>query len=136
MDFTSPINYHCLLNALYIYADFFLGNPPELHLSQSLSSVDDLRVQDYAQRTLLRTACTAQLVRAVHAVRHTASYYQVWAETSDPGRTLDFTSAVFPSTDSRLVLQMVRDGQRILWLKQSCRNAYIGYLIATDWIRF
>ena len=136
MDITSPVNHHCLLNALHVYTDFFLGQPPDLHLSQPLTSVDDLRVQDYAQRTLLRTACAAQLVRAVHAVRHAASHYQVWAETSDPDKVLDFTRAVFPGTDSRLVLQMVSDGQWILWLEQSCRNAYIGYLMAADWARF
>lgn len=136
MDDTSSINHHCLLNALHVYAPYFLSQPLDLHLCQPLAPVSDIRLQDYAQRTLLRTACAAQLVRAVCAVRHAASDYRHWSGFPDERRITEYARFAFPGADARLVQQMITDGRRILWLEQTCCNKYIGYLISVDWVKF
>jgi len=130
----------CILSAFYMCINFLLACAHcELHPT-ALALDDppvDLRLHDFSLRHTLDLTCLAQVIRSVHAARHTANQYDHWTTTWVSNDLEKFASQTFgAAVGVKEVRDMVRDGRRLNRLEHESRNAFVGFVVALDWRRF
>jgi len=138
-DTPPALTLECLISVFHVCAHLFIAQPHELHLSRPLLHTTDLRVRDYSQLSMLRLTCPAQLVRAVHAARHTAIHFHHWSASPGASDVRSFATSCFGSlTEPKvdLVERMVEDGQRLVWLENACHHELVPFVVALDWSRY